>query len=238
MLCFPIMTRLFTAVSLALAMVSGLGAEVRHDIQYAEVAGVPLKLDLHKPAAQRGPVIVWIHGGAWPSGSKKDMPLTALVADGFPVASLGYRLSTAARFPAQVQDIKAAIRFLRAESKNVQIDAKTIVIAGASAGGHLAALAGLSNGHKELEGDLGTHQAESSAVQGVISFFGGSDLTTILNQSTPHGLKVRMPALDLLLGGQPEQNVELARLASPVYTSMPAIHPCCYFTATRTTKCR
>ena len=145
------------------------------------------------------------------------MPLGALVEDGFPVASVGYRLSTAAKFPAQVHDIKAAIRFLRAEGKALGVEAKTIVVAGASAGGHLAALVGVSNGHRELEGEVGERRAESSSVQGVISFYGGSDLTTILSQSTPHGLKVRVPALDLLLGGQPEEKVELARLASPVY---------------------
>ncbi len=192
-------------------------AEITRDIQYAEIGGSVLKLDLHRAAMQRGPLIVWIHGGAWRSGSKTDMPLGALVADGVPVASVGYRLSPVARFPAQVHDIKAAIRFLRAQSKSLAIDAKTIVIAGTSAGGHLAALVGLSNGHQELEGNVDAHKTESSAVQGVISFFGGSDLTTILSQSTPHGLKVRMPALDLLLGGQPEQNLELARLASPVH---------------------
>jgi acetyl esterase/lipase len=198
-------------------MAAAFAGEVVRDVQYAEVDGIGLKLDLHKAAVQRGPVIVWIHGGAWRSGSKSEMPLGGLVADGFPVASVGYRLSTVARFPAQVHDIKAAIRFLRGESKRFGIDTKTIVIAGASAGGHLAALVGVSNEHKELEGEIGEQRSESSSVQGVISFYGGSDLTTILSQSTPHGLKVRVPALELLLGGQPDTKVELARLASPVF---------------------
>ena len=94
---------------------------------------------------------------------------------------------------------------------------KKIVIAGDSAGGHLAALVGVSNGHGELEGDLGNDRAQSSDVQGIISFYGGANLTTILKQSTPHGLSVRVPALDLLLGGQPDDVPALARLASPVF---------------------
>src|SRR5439155_1122950 len=97
-------------------------------------------------------LIVWIHGGAWRSGSKKEMPLGELVASGCPVASIEYRLSTAARFPAQIHDIKAAIRFLRGRQKDLGIDASKVVIAGGSAGGHLAALAGVSNGNTELEG--------------------------------------------------------------------------------------
>jgi len=81
---------------------------------------------------------------------------------------------------------------------------------------HLAALVGVSNGHPELEGNVGTDRSESSDVQGIISFYGAANLTTILDQSTPHGLKVRVPALDLLLGGQPAAVPALARLASPV----------------------
>ncbi len=90
-------------------------------------------------------------------------------------------------------------------------------IAGDSAGAHLAALVGVSNGHPGLEGEVGTDRAQSSDVQGIISFYGAANLTTILEQSTPHGLKVRVPALDLLLGGQPDDLPELARLASPVF---------------------
>src|SRR5262249_18565588 len=92
-----------------------------------------------------------------------------------------------------------------------------IVVAGDSAGGHLAALVGVTNGHTELEGKVGEHLAQSSAVQGIVSFYGASNLTTILSQSTPHGLSVRVPALGLLLGGQPDEKADLAKLASPVF---------------------
>jgi acetyl esterase/lipase len=127
-----------------------------------------------------------------------------------------YRLSPVAPFPAQVHDIKSAIRFLRAKGHSWGITADQIVIAGASAGGHLAALVGVSNNHPELEGSVGHHQQESSSVQGIISFYGAANLKTILSQSTPHGLSVRVPALRLLLGGDPEEKEHLLTLASPV----------------------
>ena len=188
------------------------------EIEFAQVDGQSLKLDLYQPptASPRAPLIVWIHGGAWRGGSRADMPLKALVAAGYAIASVDYRLSTQARFPAQIHDLKAAIRFLRAQREMWNLQTEQIVVAGNSAGGHLAALVGVSNGHAELEGTVGADLEKSSAVQGMISFYGGSNLTTILSQSTPHGLSVRVPALDLLLGGQPDQVPALARLASPV----------------------
>jgi acetyl esterase/lipase len=160
--------------------------------------------------------IVWVHGGAWRSGSKGEMPLGDLLEDGFAIASVDYRLSTVAKFPAQAHDIKAAIRFLRGHASELGIDARQIVIAGGSAGGHLAALVGMTNRNRELEGAEGNGD-QSSDVQAIVSFFGASNLTTILSQSTPHGLSVRVPALELLLGGQPDQKPELAKLASPVF---------------------
>ena len=93
------------------------------------------------------------------------MPLGGLVKRGWAVASVDYRLSPVARFPAQIHDIKAAIRFLRAKQQHFGYNAKQIVIAGASAGGHLAALVGVSNGVKELEGNIGKHLNVSSDVQ-------------------------------------------------------------------------
>jgi acetyl esterase/lipase len=191
--------------------------DIRKDIQYAEVEGHALLLDLYLPHGTRQPpLIVWVHGGAWRSGDKSSMPLQALLRDGFTVASVEYRLTTIARFPAQVHDLKAAIRFLRAKASEWKLNPERIAIAGASAGGHLAALVGVSNGNSLLEGKVGNYLDQSSDVQAIVSFFGASNLQTILDQSTPHGLGVRIPALQLLLGGQPEEKVELARLASPV----------------------
>jgi acetyl esterase/lipase len=192
--------------------------EIQHDIECARVGDLSLKLDLYIPRRKaRAPLIVWVHGGAWRSGSKKSMPLSKLVEDGYPIASVDYRLSTQARFPAQVHDIKAAIRFLRGHGEQWHLPTKKIVVAGDSAGGHLAALVGVSNGNAELEGDVGGDRNQSSDVQGIMSFYGAANLTTILKQSTPHGLEVRAPALDLLLGAQPDAVPALAQLASPVF---------------------
>lgn len=195
------------------------GVRIKRDIEFATVGDTSFKLDLYLPAEteQPTPLIVWVHGGAWRGGSRDRMPLKDLVARGYAVASVDYRLTPVAPFPANVHDIKAAIRFLRAQAKDYQLDPKRFAVAGSSAGGHLAALVGVSNGHPELEGKTGRYGRSSSDVQAIISFFGASNLKTILNQSTPHGLGVRIPALQLLLQGQPEDKPQLAQLASPVF---------------------
>jgi acetyl esterase/lipase len=203
-------------VLLTVAAAHTRGAGTTRDLQYAEVDGLPLKLDLFLPAAKNPPLIVWIHGGAWRAGSKADMPLGQLVEQGYAVASVDYRLSTVAPFPAQAHDLKGAIRFLRAKASEYSFDGSRIAVAGGSAGGHLAALVGVTNGNKELEGDVGGNLDQKSDVQAIISLFGASDLTKILAQSTAKGREMRAPALQLLLGAQPDEKPELAKLASPV----------------------
>ena len=185
-------------------------------IEYARIDGHHLLLDLYRPTAgnDHRPVIVWVHGGAWRRGSRDSVPVRTLVEHGFAIASVDYRLSPVAQHPAQVHDIKAAIRFLRANAAKYQLDTHRFTIAGASAGGHLAALVGVSD--RILEGTVGDHDDQSSKVSAIVSFYGASNLQTILNQSTPHGLSVRVPALQLLLGGQPNDNPDIARQASPV----------------------
>lgn len=206
-----------TIASLLLALplvVSGQSTTT--DIEYARVGERVLNLDLHLPVQSNPPLIVYVHGGAWRAGSKSDVPIAKLLDHGYAIASVDYRLSTEAVFPAQVHDIKAAIRFLRAKSDLFHLSTQRIAIIGSSAGGHLAALVGVTNGHHELEGKVGEHLEQSSDVQCIVSLFGASNLQTILPQSTAFGLKMRVPALQLLLGGQPEEKPELAKLASPV----------------------
>ena len=158
---------------------------------------------------------MWVHGGAWRSGTKAKPPM-AFVQNGIAMASLDFRQSTDARFPAAVHDIKAAIRFLRAKAAEYGYRADRIAIAGSSSGGHLAALVGVSNGQKELEGTVGGYLSQSSDVAAIIDYYGASNLTTILAQSTPFGLNMRRPALELLLGALPDAVPRLAELASPV----------------------
>jgi acetyl esterase/lipase len=140
----------------------------------------------------------------------------AFVENGVATASLDFRQSTEARFPANVHDIKAAIRFLRAKAAQYGYRTDRIAIGGSSSGAHLAALVGVTNGHGRLEGAVGRHLDQSSNVHAILDYYGASNLLTILAQSTPFGLNMRRPALDLLLGAQPEDARDLAELASPV----------------------
>jgi acetyl esterase/lipase len=190
----------------------------RANITFATVDGWPLQLDLYTPAnGARTPLLVWVHGGSWRGGSRDGVPNLALVGQGYAIASIDYRLSPVAKFPAQMHDIKAAIRFLRAHASEYGYDGGRIGIMGSSAGAHLAALAGVTNGSGVHEGTIGNDRGTSSAVQAIVSYYGGSNLTSILKQSTPFGLSVREPALQLLFDGTPEEKPELARLASPVF---------------------
>lgn len=192
----------------------------RVDIEYAKVGDRSLKLDLYLPqrddASSRSPLVVWVHGGAWRAGSKDNVPLLRWLDHGFAIASVEYRLSPEAKFPAQVHDIKGAIRFLRARANEFGLDPQRFVIAGGSAGGHLAALVGVSSGIAPLEGTIGNQVDMRSDVRAIVSFYGASDLQTILQQSTEYGLSVRVPALQLFLGGQPSELPEVAKLASPI----------------------
>lgn len=194
----------------------GSCAMAAETIEFASVEGRSLQLDLHRPDAEKPPLLVYVHGGAWRAGSRADIPVLGLLRHGFAIASVDYRLSTEARFPAQIHDIKAAIRFLRAKAGELRIDATRIAIVGSSAGGHLAALTGLTNGHAELEGRVGEHPDQSSRIDAIVSYYGASNLQSILDQSTEFGLGVRVPALKLLLGDLPDQQPALAKLASPV----------------------
>ena len=214
------MTLLVVAVACVLLtrlLVQAQVAQQHKDVVYATVDGKKLGLDIYMPAGvQTPPLLVWVHGGAWRSGTKERVPMV-FVEHGIATASLDFRQSTEARFPAAVHDINAAIRFLRANASEYGYRTDRIAISGASSGGHLAALVGVTNGHTALEGTVGDHPGQSSDVQAIVSYFGASNLTTILAQSTPHGLNVREPALKLLLGALPESAKELAELASPVF---------------------
>lgn len=192
-------------------------AQEHKDVVYAEIGERQLLVDVYLPKNNPNPyLVVWVHGGAWHSGSKEDPP-KGLLENGYALASVDYRLSVEAPFPAMVHDIKAAIRFLRANAEHYGFRSDKIIVAGSSAGAHLAALIGTVNGNQELEGTLGNHLTTSSDVQATVDLYGPSNFLTILNQSTPHGISVRAPALALLLGKPVDQVPELAKLASPVH---------------------
>ncbi len=185
------------------------------DIVYAEVGSRKLLLDLYTPSNPNPYLIVWVHGGAWHSGSKESPPLS-FVALGYALASVDYRLSVEEKFPAQIHDIKAAVRYLRANAAKHGYRADKIIIAGSSAGGHLATLAGVTNNDRALEGNLGLYTQTSSSIQAILDYYGPSNFTTIMKQSTPHGVSVRGPAIALLLGHTVDNATEMATKASPV----------------------
>ena len=206
-------------------LLSQTDSSIFKNILYAETGSKKLLLDLYMPANKNQPfLIVWIHGGAWRSGSKESPPL-GMLPYGYALASINYRLSEEAAFPAMVYDTKAAIRFLRANAQKYGYRSDQIIIWGASAGGHLAALTALTNNDKEMEGNVGNHLNESSSIQVILDFFGPSNLLSILDQSTPKGLSVRIPALTLLFGKPVEQATDIARKASPVYQVDPTDPP-------------
>jgi len=197
--------------------VLGQSPTKNEDVVYASVDGKELLLDIYMPTGvTQPPLVVWIHGGQWRRGSK-DNPPSFFVNSGFALASLEFRQSTEARFPAAIHDIKAGIRFLRANAHRYGYSADRIAIAGVSSGAHYAALVGVTNGDPDLEGSVARDANESSDVDAIVSFYGASDLTTILDQSTPYGVSVRGPALALLLGNSLDSAAEVAELASPVF---------------------
>ena len=189
---------------------------VATDVVYARAGERDLLVDIYKPEGVAAPrLVVWVHGGAWRAGSKANPPMEFVDA-GYALASVDFRNSPEAPFPAQIHDIKAAIRFLRAHASDYGYRTDRIAISGASSGAHLAALVGVTNGHAQLAGNLGDHLDESSDVQAIVSYFAATNLETILAQSTPFGLNVREPALEMLLGAKPDAAADTAKLASPV----------------------
>ena len=171
----------FVLICLLLFMgsVSAQNYTVTMDLSYAKIAISDQQyLDVYVPKSKKAmPCVVWIHGGAWMYGSKTGLPQEVgfLLNEHYVVASIGYRLSGEAIFPAQIYDCKAAIRFLKAHASKYKIDTSRMVVAGASAGGHLAALVGTSAGVSELEDNEMGSPTVSSRVQAVIDFYGPTD---------------------------------------------------------------
>jgi acetyl esterase/lipase len=165
---------------LLLILLASLSTHAREhkDLEYAKVGSTTLLLDLYTPDDPGPfPTIIWIHGGGWDSGDKSDVPILSELGRGYAVASINYRLSGEATFPAQVFDCKAAVRFLRAHAKEFNLNSDEIAAWGQSAGGHLAVLLGTTAHVAALEGDEG-NLAYPSCVQAVVDFSGPVDFLT------------------------------------------------------------
>ena len=194
---------------------SDLPAGVRwlRDLEYVPGGHARQKLDLYLPEKAAGPppVIVWVHGGGWWEGNKDWRRAVPLVPKGYAVANINYRLSQHALFPAQIEDCKAAVRWLRANAKKYGLDPDHIGAWGPSAGGHLVALLGTTAGVKELEG-TGGNLDQSSRVQCVVDWFGPTDLATMGGRYDQPGSSVAR-----LIGGPVLTNREKADRASPLH---------------------
>ncbi len=181
------------------------------NLEYSRPADKPLHLDLYLPtgAARPLPVVVWVHGGGWKNGSKERCKAAFLASYGFAVASINYRLTQQAQWPAQINDCRAAVRWLRDNADKYNLDAKHIGAWGSSAGGHLVALMGTL--------PLPEDEKTSSRVQAVCDWFGPSDLLTM----PPNVVSATRTEEDVansngakLLGGTVRDRPELAKQAS------------------------
>lgn len=194
------------------------------DLEYGNVDGRSLKLNLIRPRTRQGtklPVVVWIHGGWWRTGSPLTRPelLIPLVEDDYFVAAIEYRLSPEALFPAQIEDCKCAIRFLRANAARFGIDPERIGVWGASAGGHLVALLGTSGGVAELEG-TGGWQGVSSRVQAVVDWYGPTDVLQVDDAYTEAN-----SASHQLVGGPIHAHKDVAARINPITYISPGCPP-------------
>jgi len=194
------------------------GTKVLKDLAYVPGGHERQKLDLYlPPTGSRWPLVVAIHGGAFRMGSKESEPAGAFVARGFAVAAINYRLSQHAVFPAQIEDCKAAVRWLRANAAEHGFDPARIASYGGSAGGHLAALLGTAGDVKAF--DVGANPGVSSRVQAVVDFFGPTDFL----QMDAHRVSAQAMVHDTpdspesqLVGGPIRDNPDEVARANPV----------------------
>jgi acetyl esterase/lipase len=169
------------------------GVTVTPDIVYSTAPGYrPMLLDLYRPAGKGArPLVIFLHGGSWTTGSKReaahftDFPgvLASLAKRGFVVASVDYRLSGEARFPAALNDVKAAIRFLRANGRPYGIDPNRVAVWGASAGAHLAALAAFTGDDLDFAQPGMENSAQSDRAQAFVGWYGPYDMSALFRQS-------------------------------------------------------
>ena len=195
--------------------------EMQRDLVFAERETGPLLMDLAVPDAA-GPVgvVVWLHGGGWFTGDRHLGPDPEAFAQrsGLAMATIEYRLSGQALFPAQLHDVRAAVRHLRAHAGDLGVDPDAIGLWGSSAGGHLAALAGVTGHLAVLPGEDVPGGGPSAAVTAVMEGYGPVDLARVVAE-----FDLPVPALAganapeaRLIGGPPADRPDAARSASPL----------------------
>lgn len=198
--------------------------KLRKDVVYGNADGVELKMHLAMPEQESDtlcPAILFLHRGGWVSGSKDRYldTIQEFASHGYVVASVGYRFAPAHPFPAQVEDAKCAVRYIRAHAKELGVDANRIGAIGESAGAHLSMMLGTLDPEDGMEGEGGWHD-QSSKVQAVVSFYGPVDLRWDVINDSPYvqhferALAKRL--LKSFVGGDPESKRETLFKASPI----------------------
>lgn len=189
------------------------------DLVYSEPKGSPQLLDLYLPqdaGRTPSPVVVWVHGGGWKNGSKENPRAAFLVGHGYAVASINYRLTDEAQWPAQIDDCRNAVRWLRKHASTYRLNPRKIGVFGSSAGGHLVALMGTLPCPED--------ESVSSRVQAVCDWFGPSDLLTMPPNNVGHGRTAEDVANSngaKLLGQTVREVPDLARQVSAFYNVSP-----------------
>ncbi|MEI9896951.1 MAG: alpha/beta hydrolase [Chthoniobacter sp.] len=191
------------------------GCSVRRDVVYAtRDPGGPQKLDLYLPAGKGPhPWVLRIHGGAWRAGDKTQGVPTYLLEAGYAIASVEHRFTSVAPFPAQIQDVKAALRYLREHAAEFDLDPQRVAAMGDSSGSHLACLVGLTSGVPAFTDDPASKT--NDRVLAVVDFYAPSDLRTIPEdwQKTNHPDLI--DAVDRLLGGSKEERLARGKSGKP-----------------------
>lgn len=193
-----------------------------YDVEFARIGGKSLRLDLHLPdddGVRLRPVIIWLHTGAWITGDRTGGPALRQARRGYAVVSIDYRLAPTYTYPAQIEDCKAAVRWLRANATRYRLDPNRVGVFGASAGGHLAALLGTTGDVDELEDPAHGNPAFSSRVQAVVDFYGPTDLLKLEEQKLPciplNGNSAQLPP-SLLMGCPIQECREKTETANPI----------------------
>lgn len=197
-------------------------SSIQRDVTYCTPDGVPVKMDIFFPAASSGgpfPAVVYLHGGAWRAGDKSTgawlQPVVGeLIARGYLVAAVNYRLGPQYVWPAQIEDAKCAIRHLRANAASYNLNPNAIGVWGVSAGGHLAALLGTTDPSAGFEGS-GGYSDQSSRVQAVIDIDGPANLAA----SSFTGSRLQMQIAGQIFGADSPNSPILARASPVTYVS-------------------
>lgn len=209
-----------SALAVCIGMVSMVAVKaappkltIDQDLAYSKLGSRELKLDIARPAEGDGPfpAVLVIHGGAWRQGNKADVRpiLPQFVEHGYVAVSPEYRFCPQDAFPAQIHDVKAAVRWLKVNAKKYRIDPDRIGAMGFSAGGHLSLMLGLTSPNDGLEGDVSAG-APDSRVKAVVNYFGPTDLAA---KDIPDICK---PWVKDFLGGSPQDRPDAAAKASPL----------------------